>query len=60
MKNNPTNPTPTRDYRKEPTYWFAVMEIARERGNFERAAEAKRALQQLGVNVSYQPMGGKR
>ena len=37
----------------EPTYWFAVLEIARERGDFERASEAKRQLERLGVRVSY-------
>jgi hypothetical protein len=43
-----------RDHRQEPTYWFAVLEIAREQGDFERAAEAKRELQRLGVHVSYE------
>jgi len=38
----------------EPTYWFAVLEIARERGDFERAWEAKRQLERLGVRVSYE------
>jgi hypothetical protein len=42
-----------RDHRQEPTYWFAVMEIARERGDLDGAAEAKRQLQRLGVSVSY-------
>lgn len=44
----------TRDHRDEPTYWFAVLEISRERGDFERAAEAKRELRRLGVCVSYE------
>jgi hypothetical protein len=58
----PVNPhdTDTRDHRDEPTYWFAVLEIARERGDFERAAEAKRQLRRLGVYVSYErPETGK-
>lgn len=46
--------TTTRDHRDEPTYWFALLEIAREHGNFEQAAEAKRELVRLGVRVSYQ------
>ena len=37
----------------QPTYWFAVLEIARERGDFEQAAEAKRQLERLGVRISY-------
>lgn len=41
------------DYRDEPTYWFAVLEIARERGDFEGAAGAKHELQRLGIHVAY-------
>jgi hypothetical protein len=43
------------DANESPTYWFAVLEIARERGDFEQAAEAKRQLERLGVRVSYRP-----
>jgi hypothetical protein len=53
MSVNPHD-TATRDHRNQPTYWFAVLEIARERGHFERAAEAKRQLRRLGVYVSYE------
>ena len=49
----PTRP-PKRNHRDEPTYWFAVLEIARERGNFEEAAEAKQQLTRLGVCVNYE------
>jgi hypothetical protein len=48
-----------RDHRNEPTYWFAVLEIARQKGDFERAAEAQRELQRLGVYISYQPTTGQ-
>lgn len=48
----PTNATP-RDHRQEPTYWFALLQIAREHGNFEQAAEAKRQLSRLGVLVTF-------
>jgi len=41
-----------RDHRDEPTYWFAVLEIARERGDFEGAVKAKRQLLRLGVRIS--------
>jgi hypothetical protein len=54
----------TRDHRQEPTYWFAVLEIARERGDFQQAAAAKLELRRLGVSVSYQrrerPKGAAR
>lgn len=41
------------DHQDAPTYWFAVLEIARERGDFSRAAEAQRQLERLGVRVRY-------
>jgi hypothetical protein len=44
----------TFDYRDAPTYWFAVLEIAREKGDYDRAAEAQRELARLGVQVRYQ------
>lgn len=42
-----------RDHRNEPMYWFGILEIARERNDFEHAAEAKRQLERLGVKVTY-------
>lgn len=50
----------TRNHRQEPTYWFAVLEIARERGDFEGAAEAKRQLLRLGVRVKYDPAHARK
>ena len=44
---------PARDHRDQPTYWFAILEIARQRDDFEQAAEAKRQLKRLGVTVTY-------
>ena len=44
---------PARDHRQEPTYWFAILEIAREQGDFEQAAEAQRQLLRLGVRITY-------
>ncbi|MBN2216548.1 MAG: hypothetical protein JW719_04145 [Pirellulales bacterium] len=38
---------------EQPTYWFVLLEIARERGDFESAAEASRQLRRLGVSVRY-------
>ena len=43
----------TCNHRDEPTYWFALMEIARKRGDFKQAVEAKRELMRLGVRVNY-------
>jgi hypothetical protein len=36
-----------------PTYWFALLEQARERGNYEAAARAQRELGRLGVRVKF-------
>lgn len=52
MSNNSHNNS--RNHQNEPTYWFAVLEIARERGDFQQADEAKQQLERLGVRVSYQ------
>jgi hypothetical protein len=41
------------DHREMPFYWFAVLETARERNDFEQAAEAVRQLRRLGVTVRY-------
>jgi hypothetical protein len=43
-----------------PLYWFAVLERAVEEGDFERAAEAQRNLQRLGVRVAYGRPAAKR
>ncbi|HKI30275.1 MAG TPA: hypothetical protein VKA46_00185 [Gemmataceae bacterium] len=36
-----------------PVYWFVVMEDAKDRGDFETAARAKRELERLGVFIRY-------
>jgi hypothetical protein len=46
-------------YREQPTYWFAVLESALERGDLERAADAQRELNRLGVRVSYERLAPK-
>jgi hypothetical protein len=59
MSVNPQN-SEARDHQDEPTYWVAVLEIARERDDFERAAQANRELRRLGVRVRYEmPKTGK-
>jgi hypothetical protein len=39
--------------RDRPGYWLAILGMAQERGDFERAAEARRELSRLGVRVMY-------
>jgi len=41
------------DYHNSPVAWFCVLEQARQNNDFERAAEAKRQLERLGVVVKY-------
>ena len=36
-----------------PLWWFARLEAAIERGDYEAAAEAQRNLERLGVRVRY-------
>ena len=50
----------TQDYRDQPTYWFAILDIACERGNFDRAEEAQRQLKRLGVKVSFASLRTQR
>ena len=44
-------PRPTRDVANWPVYHFAALETALEQGDFQAAAEARRELAQLGVEV---------
>jgi hypothetical protein len=41
------------DYRDSPTYWFALLEMARERGRFLEAQRALEQLRRLGVLVPF-------
>ena len=43
------------DVCDEPTAWFVELEIARKRGDVERATQALRQLHRLGVSVEYAP-----
>ena len=43
----------TADYRESAAYWFCILEIARDRDDFETGAQAKRELRRLGVNVTF-------
>lgn len=38
---------------EEPIYWFYLLEVAINNGDFEAAARAKAELEQLGVTVTY-------
>jgi hypothetical protein len=39
--------------RDSPIYWFDILAIARRNGDYERAAEAQRELERLGVQVRF-------
>jgi hypothetical protein len=41
------------DYRNDPLVWFTTMQISADQGNFEKAAEAKKQLERLGVFVRF-------
>ena len=41
------------DCRDAPTYWFAILEMSRGRGDAETTTQAKRELERLGVNVTF-------
>lgn len=41
------------DVSSSPTYWFCILEQSRLSGNFQAAADAKRELKRLGVDVRY-------
>jgi len=45
------------DYRENTVTWFAELELARRRGDYERAAKAQQQLRRLGVKVQYEPAG---
>ncbi|MBW7990179.1 MAG: hypothetical protein FVQ84_09220 [Planctomycetes bacterium] len=46
-------------YINSPVAWFCLLERERERGNFERAAEAKRELKRLGLTIRYRGKADK-
>lgn len=39
--------------RDSPVYWFVLLELAKERGDFASAAHAKQELERLGVRITY-------
>lgn len=49
MQNQQTKP----DCCNNAVVWFVVLEQARQKNDFERAAKAKRELERLGVVVKY-------
>jgi len=42
------------DANESATAWFAVLEAALDRGDVERAAQARRELERLGVRVRFE------
>lgn len=51
-------PTSERDARDCATAWFAVLERAKQAGDFATAARAVQELERLGVKVKYQKPKG--
>lgn len=41
------------DLTNNPVLWFTTMQIEAERGNFDKAAQAKKELERLGVFVRF-------
>lgn len=41
------------DVRRQPVYWFTLLELAVERGDHAAAADAQRELARLGIEVRY-------
>jgi hypothetical protein len=39
--------------RNWPLWWFAKLELAVERGDYQSAANAQRELERLGITVQY-------
>lgn len=52
-------PPDPHDVRDEPAAWFVELEIARKRGDVERATRALRELHRLGVSVEYAPAASR-
>jgi hypothetical protein len=42
------------EIRDSRVYWYVVLDQAHERGEYDRAAQAQRQLERLGVKVRYQ------
>lgn len=38
------------------TIWFAILERAKNRNDFERAAEAQKRLREMGVRVKFETL----
>jgi hypothetical protein len=55
-----TQTTADSEYRDSPVFWFVRLENARERNDYEQAAEAVRELRRLGMDIRFLPEGGKR
>jgi hypothetical protein len=45
-------PQPSAEVRDSVIYWFVVLEISRDRGDYSLAAAADRELRRLGVRVT--------
>lgn len=48
-----TTNNPTTDAKRQPVYWFLILEDAVQRGDHITAAEAQRELARMGIRVNY-------
>ena len=48
-----TTKSQSTDPNESPTAWFCLLEVARQRQDWERAQRALRELERLGVHVSF-------
>ena len=48
-----TTDDPTTEAKRQPVYWFLVLENAVRSGDHDTAAEAQRELARMGVRVNY-------
>jgi hypothetical protein len=54
-----TSPPKGRPAADDPLLWLLTLEMARQRGDFQKAAAAQKELSRLGVRVSYARRGRK-
>ena len=52
--------TPLDEALESPTTWFATLEMARERGDYQLAERAQAKLRTLGVTVRFNRPGNRR
>ena len=46
--------------KDSPAYWMVLLDLARSRDDYDRAAQAQRELARLGVKITYSPTAMSR